>query len=453
MSSAGISFGGLASGLDTQAIISALLAIEQRPITQLELKKKSLSKQKSLFGDLDGLLDKLSSAAKKLKTTNQFLAMAASSDDEDVLTASASSGAAPGSHRVEVLELARAQLNHSNGRASATESLGGYGEFILDIDGEQLLISVSDPTMQGIADAINAKGSTVRAEVVDTGSPTDPYQLVLRSTETGTDNAFSISGLTGATQFTDLINEVTTNQTDAENAHIKLNGVDIYRSTNSISGAIAGVTLDLKSVNTPDEVTVSVSTDAEEISGKVEEFVEAYNAVVDFFAAQSIVSEEGEAQSDLFGDPTLRSMRSTLRGIVGGVVSATGNEAFQMLSQIGISSDRDGKLTFTRTELEEALSEDETAVAAIFTDPENGLSALLEDQIKVYTDSVDGLIKARLDGFDTRIKDANNRIEQAERRLELYETQLEKRYANLESMLARLQGQGSSLSAIPQIQQ
>ena len=182
---------------------------------------------------------------------------------------------------------------------------------------------------------------------------------------------------------------------------------------------------------------------------KVEDFVKAYNEVVDFFAAQSVVNEEGEAQSDLFGDPTLRSMRSTLRGIVGGAVTTTGNEAFQMLSQIGISSDRDGKLTFTRTELEEALAEDEQAVAAIFTDTTNGLAARLEDQIQVYTDSVDGLIKTRVDGFETRIKDANNRIDQAERRLELYQQQLEQRYANLESMLARLQSQGSSLSSIP----
>ena len=67
MSTAGISFGGLASGLDTKAIISALVAIERRPILALEQKKTGYGKQKTLFGDLKGLLDKLTTAAKALQ--------------------------------------------------------------------------------------------------------------------------------------------------------------------------------------------------------------------------------------------------------------------------------------------------------------------------------------------------------------------------------------------------
>ncbi|MCR9244999.1 MAG: flagellar filament capping protein FliD [bacterium] len=451
MSTAGISFGGLASGLDTQAIISALLAVEQRPIAQLEAKKDSIGKQKSLFGDLDGLLDKLTDASRKLKTTSSFLSMKAASDDEDIVTASASSSATPGTHTVSVTNLAVAQFNHSNGYSSATESLGTYGEFTLTADGQDHVISISNPTPQAVADAINATGSNVRAEVVDTGAASNPYQLVIRSTETGTENAFSFSAVSG--DVSGLIADVQANQTPAEDATVIVNGLTITRSTNSVSGAIAGVTLDLKSApSPPKDVTITISTDAEEVSKNIQEFVDAYNEVVDFFAAQSVVNEEGEAQSDLFGDPTLRSMRSTLRGIVGGIVDSTGNEAFQLFAQIGIESDRDGKLTFTQTELETALAEDEQAVAAIFTDGTNGIAKRLEDQIKVYTDSVDGLIKTRVDGFDRRLKQTNTRIEQAERRLELYETQLETRYANLESLLARLQGQGSSIGNINQTQ-
>ena len=93
MSTAGIRFGGLASGLDTKAIIQALVAIEERPIRALETKKAGYTKQKSLFGDLRGLLDKLTTAAKALKTTTDFLQRKASTDDEDIVTASASSSA------------------------------------------------------------------------------------------------------------------------------------------------------------------------------------------------------------------------------------------------------------------------------------------------------------------------------------------------------------------------
>jgi flagellar hook-associated protein 2 len=451
MSSAGITFGGLASGLDTQAIISALMAIERRPITQLEAKKKSYTTQKSLFGNLDGLLDKLTTAAKALQTTTQFLAMKAASDDEKVLTASAGSGATPGTHEVKVVDLAKAMVSHTNGHASATAPLGSQpGEFTIEVDGVQLPISVNSPTLESIATAINEAGLAARAEVVDTGDPVNPYQLVLRSTETGTDGAFTISGVTGDQAFLDVFAELALpgNVQAAQNAEIELNGVTITRSTNAITGAIAGVTLDLKSVSDPDTVTITISTDAEEISGKIKTFVDAYNEIVDFFGKQNELDEEGAAKSALFGDPTLRSIRSNLRWIVGGIVDTTGNEAFQMLSQIGIKSDTAGKLEFTPSKLEEALAEDEQAVAAIFTDPTKGIAKLIEDQIDLYTDSVDGLIKTRLDGYDRLVKQTNDRIDQAERRLETYQKQLETKYANLESLLSKLQSQGSSISSI-----
>ena len=88
---------------------------------------------------------------------------------------------------------------------------------------------------------------------------------------------------------------------------------------------------------------------------------------------------------------------------------------------------------------------DEDAVTAIFSDATNGIAKRLEDQIDIYTDSVDGLIKTRTDGFDRRIKQTKDRIEDAERRLTLYEQRLTQKYANLETLMTRLQGQGSSI--------
>ncbi|MCA8976729.1 MAG: flagellar filament capping protein FliD [Planctomycetes bacterium] len=454
MSSAGISFGGLASGLDTRAIISALVSLEQRPIYQLEAKKTSYTKQKSLFGDLDGLLDKLSTAANALKTTGSFLSMGVASDNEDVLTAAATSSASPGTHDIEVISLARAKVSHTDGRATSTEPIGANsGEFTIEVNGVQRPIFVDTPTLESIAEAINAEGLDVRAEVVDTGAAVDPFQLVVRSTDTGTAGAFTISGVIGDPEFEAIFTELATpvtNEQAAEDAQIKLNGITITRSTNSISGAIAGVTLDLKSINTPDTVTITIAPDSEEVSAKIRTFVDAYNEVVDFVQNQNALGEDGTAKSDLFGDSTLRSIRSSLRHIVGGIVTTSGNDAYQMLAQIGIKSDTNGKLEFTQSKFEEALATDEQAVAAIFTDPTNGLAKLLEDQIDIYTDSVDGLIKTRQEGYDRLVKQTNDRIDQAERRLEQYEKALEAKYANLESLLSRLQGQGSSVGNIIQ---
>jgi flagellar hook-associated protein 2 len=460
MSTAGISFGGLASGLDTRAIISALVAVERRPITALETKKTGYTKQKSLFGDLKGLLDKLTTAAKALQKTTDFLARKAASDDEDIVTATAGSSAAPGTYKLKVEQLARAQLNRSAGSASPTATFAATeAEFSIDIGGNSHLISVAGtPTLQSIADAINAYDDAneigVRAEVLDTGNTANPgqrYQLIVRATETGPTGAFTLTpSLPGAgTAFENLIAQVNTNVTAATQAQLNVNGVTVYRSSNQVSDLFAGITLDLRSAASPtQEVTITVSNDAEATTKKVQDLVDAYNKVVDFFTEQNALGADGKAKSALFGDSTLRSMRSSLRSVLGSSVDGTGNQAFQLLSQLGVTSDKDGKLTLNAGKLADALGADEDAAAAVFTHATNGIAKRLVDQIDVYTDSVDGLLKARNDTFDRQVKLTQSRIDQAERRLTLYEKQLEAKYANLENMMSRLQSQGSSVGGI-----
>ena len=465
MSSAGISFGGLASGLDTKAIISALVSIERRPIQQLETKKTSLNKQKSLYGDLRSMLEKLATAAKALKTTDDFLAMKAVSDDEAAIKVTASNAALPGTYTVRVQALAQSQVNASTGSPTRNADLGGPASLILDVGGNQHLIAINDPNLDSIAAAINeydgANGTGVRAEVVDTGNPANGgaqrYQLVVRSTRPGSAGAFTITADDGDAAFTNVLTQVAGNTiTQAQDAQLLVNGnpsgtsgITVYRSSNQISDLFPGITLDLLSQPVPaKDVTITVSTDAEATSKKLQDFVDAYNKVVDFFTDQSAIDAEGKAKGPLFGDQTLRSMRSTLRSVVGASVGDTGNQAYQLLSQIGVKSDTAGKLTFTSTKFEEALADDEQAVAKLFTSSTNGIASRLIAQVDVYTDSVEGLIKNRNDAFDRQVKQTQSRIDQSERRLTLYQQQLETKYSNLESLLSRLQSQGSSVSNI-----
>ena len=455
MSSSGINFGGMASGLDTGAIISALMAVERRPIAALQAKKTSLNKQKDLFGDFRKLLDDLQKAGKALRTTTDFLQMQATSSDDDVLTVNAGSSSTPGAHTVEVVSLATAQIHASLGRADKDVTDYGDGTIFLNVGGTDHAVSFGSGTgfagtLEGIAQAIRAQELDVTADVVDTGQTGNArYQLVLRSRTAGTEGAFTLTMDTGGAQLGALVDEINGNAISAaQNAHIKLDGIDIWRSTNSIGDAIAGVTLDLHSAPVGNRITVTVSTDAEETSKKVKDFVDAYNKVVDFISAQNQVGDAGTARNPLFGDSTLRSIRSSLRSIVGGAVT-TGNQAIGMLVHAGISSDRDGKLTFNQSKFEEQLALDEQAVASLFAGTGTGIAARVAEQIDVYTDSADGLIKARTDGFDRLVRDTQRRIDQGEERLARYQTSLEARFANLESLLARLQGQGSALSSFP----
>jgi len=336
---------------------------------------------------------------------------------------------------------------------------------MLHVGGNDIPISGNAPTLESIAAAINDAdeqlATGVRADVIDTGNPANGgaqrYQLVVRSTKTGAEGAFDLEAIDGTAAFQAVITDVAANvRSPGQDAAIQLfsgvgttpTGITVYRSSNTIGDLIPGVTIDLKSADPTKNVTVSVTTDAEATAKKVQDFVDAYNKVVDFFAEQNALDGEGKAKNPLFGDPTLRSMRSSLRTIVGGSVAGTGNEAFQLLSQIGVTSDKDGKLSFNRGKFDEALANDETSVAAVFTHATNGIGKRLIDQLAVYTDSVDGLIKNRNDTFDRQVKQTQSRIDNAERRLSLYEKQLEVKYANLENLLAKLQGQGASVASV-----
>jgi flagellar hook-associated protein 2 len=451
MSSAGISFGGLGSGLDSKAIIAALLAVERRPITALEQKKTAIGKQKSLFGDLDKLLDDLQSKARTLQRTTDFLTMQAASDKETVLTATAGSSATPGSWRLRVEQLATAQVSASTGRADRNTTQLGDATFEITIGGTAHFVSVGagtgfDSTLDGIAAAINAAGIGVSASVVDTGVGTNRYQLVLNGNMTGSQGAFDVALDSGPATMQTLVDELATPLTAAQNARVQMNGITLERSTNQITDVIAGVTLDLRAEQPAGEfTTVTVSTDAEATSTKVREFVDAYNKVVDFLAEQNVLGADGKAKGPLFGDTTLRSIRTGLRDIMGGVV---GSGTLRMLAQIGITSDTAGKLTFDQSKFEQELVDDEAGVANLFTNATAGIAVRLHDRIDLYTDSVDGLLKTRNDGFDRLTKQTQNRIDQAERRLTQYEKSLEQRYANLETLMARLQGQGNSLGGL-----
>lgn len=450
MSSSGISFGGLASGLDTKAIIAALMGVEQRPITAMTQKKATLTKRKTLFADFGGLLDKLKSAATALSRTSDFLSMKATSSDTAILDATAGNTATAGSHDILVNSLATAQVSRSVGFADKNAAMVASGGTIF-LHGDSMPVEISaGSSLQDVANAINAAGHSVTADIVDTGAAgAGRYTLVLRSSIVGVTGAFSLvndSG-PGAADLESLVNGINSNVVTAgADASLTVDGIPITRTSNSFADVIPGVTITLHAKDLAKHVTISIATDAEETTKKAKDFVDAYNKVVDFVTDQNVLGADGKAQNPLFGDSTLRSIRSNIRTTIGGSV-ATGNIAYSMFSQVGISADRAGKLTLDETKWQAALVADPIAVRSMFANTTNGIASRLQTQIDGYTDNVEGLIKARRDGFDRTIKDTQTRIDQAESRLDRYQKQLESRYARLETLLGKLQSQGAALQS------
>lgn len=466
----GISFGGLASGLDTKSIIAQLLAIEQRPISLLQAKKSSFQTKKSLYGDLETKLDKLFDTAKGLRLSSSFLEFnVKTSDDDKFLKASASSTATAGKYDVEILQLAQARTRTTLGSVDSDTTRHGSGLLRFDFaDAPSVFVNVPDSveepsSLDNIAAAINDADSGLQASVVNTGIGNSPYKLVVKSTETGEENDFTVSTDTANAALQSLADELTAdNAIAALDSRAKIDGIEVQRSSNTLSDLIDGVTIDLGAVHTATEkkTTITVTPDTEETGEKVKAFVDAYNEVLDFIAEQQKLITSGDSSSEdddeevkanpLFGESALRTIRSTLRNIVGG--SVDGNEAYALFSQIGIESDRDGKLTFNKSEFDAAVTKDPTAVRNIFAADDIGIANKIYTTIDQWTDSIDGLLATRKQGIDRTVKDINSQIERAEEKMDRYQVFLTQKYANLEVTLGRLNSQLGSLANIGQQQ-
>lgn len=192
-----ITFNGLVSGLDTSSIIQGLLAVQQSQITAVQQQESSVTTQQTAFQQLEAQLLTLQNDVGQLDaaTNSVFDAQSATSSDTSVLSAAASSNAAPGVYNLQVNSLAQAQEIASQGYASPTSAIS-QGSLQLQIgDGATTTITVdsSDDTLQGLAGAINDANAGVTATVIDDGSSTDPYRLLLTANKTGIENAVTVT--------------------------------------------------------------------------------------------------------------------------------------------------------------------------------------------------------------------------------------------------------------------
>ena len=447
ISTPNISFGGLASGLDTRAIIDALVQVERIPMLRLEQRKRALQSQDSLFANLSTKLEALDKIAESLHTLDSVASVTPSSTHEDNLTATANGNAVPNSYDIVITNLAeRETFQSGTGFANRDQTLfSGPASYSFDFNVGTDTFTVNlagDATLDDIRSAINDSGAPVTASVINTNIGATPFELVLTADETGTDAAFTMdfSGSPAGLDTTLNLSQVQA----AENSAFTVNGISAASQSNSVSDVIDGVTLKLKVADPTTTITLGFSSDAGDLKEKLNEFIDAYNEVVGILNGQNEVDEDGQTNAVLFGDSSLRHVRSSLRSavadIVGGVVGDYNN-----LASLGITTEVGGLLSLDETDFEEALEGDRDSVFATFTTDTGGVGDRLAAVIEGLTNSVDGLIKDRREGIATRTRRLDNRIESLTTRLDSFEARLVKKFAAFESLMAEFQAQQAAL--------
>ena len=453
-----ITFGGLATGLDSRAIIDALLGVEQVPILRLEQQKTRLNQQDSVFSTLDSRLEELKSALEAMDTVGELASYAATSSNEDALGISAGGTATQGAYTIEINSLAQAESSTTGGYADKDTTVVGTGSFTIDVGSDSFTVNVGGTgTLQDVQNAINDSGAPVNAQIIDNGTATDPFQLVVTSDETGASNAFSVD-LTGFSGFDPAKFNLHDSRpssgggsqlqagTDSE---VTVNGLQVFRPTNTVTDVIEGVTLDLNATTTgpggtPVQITVDVDTDG--IKSKIDDFIEAYNDIAAIFDAQTEVDDEGQTNAVLFGDSGIRSIASRLRSATNTQATSTGS-VYTSMSSIGITSSSSGRLELDSADLEDAIENDLQGVLDLFSNSTDGIADAFKTTIDDLTDPVDGIIKSRRDGIASRKDSIDDRIEVLQDRIDRYEQRLIERYAALETAVSTFQSQGAALTS------
>ncbi|MBI5747626.1 MAG: flagellar filament capping protein FliD [Nitrospinae bacterium] len=365
-----LSVGGLASGLDTTNIISKLIELERKPVTLLENKKNTLDTQFSSWQDVNKKLYALETAVNAINKKSEFIGVTSSFANNNslstqtVLTATASSSAASGTYTIKVSSLAKAEKEVSQGFSSTSSTLGiGVGTLTITVGSKTTRIDVnsSNNTLDGIKTAINNSNAGVTASIINDGSS---YRLSITGTATGADNKITIQdnlqgGFAGLPLFS------WTKSQSASNASIELDGISISKSSNVVTDVIDGVTLNLQSAGSG---AITFASDTSKVKQNILNFVNAYNDVLSFIKDQfTYDTNKKTTGGPLFGNNTLMSIQQKLRGIVSDAVPGLSG-SYTYLSQIGIRTGEDGRLSINDSELSDALRNDYSGVSKLFTE-------------------------------------------------------------------------------------
>lgn len=435
------SFAGLATGLDSTALIKSMMSIAKQPMTRLQTKQTTNNAISKKFSDIKTKLLNLQNAAKAIDTRNEVMSNKATSSDDKVLTVSSAGGASMGSFDITVSSLAKAERTYSNKFDSSTEAgVVGQGSLTLQLGtGDVTSIDVdANDTLESIAKKINSQNLGVTAGMVFDGSK---YRLQVAGNNAGKDNAITFGG----TAATSLGLDVAANQFQAaSDAVIKIDDIEITSKTNSITGAVPGVTINVATLGT---ASVKVDRDPEGLKTKLEAFVKAYNDVQSTMNAEFAFTGTQKTNT-LSGDSTLRGVQTQLRSMMSGSLEGL-TSSFSTIGQLGIGIQRDGTLSLDAEKLTKAINTDYDGVAAALagTGSTKGLMAQVVSRLDPLV-VADGSIANRIKSLSNNNRDIDTQLARMQVRMDKYEEQLTSQFAALEELTSSLNAQGSALTNI-----
>jgi flagellar hook-associated protein 2 len=484
-----ISVDGAVTGLQTSSLIAELTNVISGSRTLMQQKVTDLQTLSTQYTTLNSRLNTLDAALTSIDTAAEFRAFSTSTQDDASYSITAAGNAIPGSYDIMVTALAKAQVDNF-AFSSSSLSLGGSttsmssqtagGLFsasetmTLTVNGTDTEIEVdTDTTLSGLAGLVN-QVSGVTAYVVQTSaaassSSGDAFSLIIQSDDTGLSTS-------GAARISISASEGSFSSVQAgQNSVVRVGGASgntITSSSNTIT-AIQGLTITAESVDASNDYTSVVSLDTASMAAKVSSVVDAFNGVVSFVGTNSITTSSGTNQSGItvgtfVGESTPRMILHRLRGILStdfgtylgrpsGVYTDSNVSAFNQahrtsLSQMGISTNQSGLLTFNSSAFTTSLNSYQSDVEEIFSNTTNStgqssFTSVMRTELNAFVDPLTGVIDQVTDGLSQEIDDLNDSIAYENTRITRFQARLQSQFTALETLTSRFNTTSSFLTS------
>ncbi|MCA9087476.1 MAG: flagellar filament capping protein FliD [Planctomycetaceae bacterium] len=353
---------GIASGLDTQSIVEGLTKIQQQRIDRLKLQKSEILKKQTAFQTIEASIVAFRGTISTLARSqnNVLKQLSVASSDESVLVATAGSAAAPGIHHVSVESIARAHQVASQEFSSSEARLTHGTLEIRAGDGPlaSIVVDGSNDNLQALATTISNEVEGVSAAVIQTGTG---YRLLLSSDKTGTSQEIQINSTLAADsgEQTQVVFDLGNPVQAAADSVVKLGSgagaITVTSSNTRVDNLLPGVSLDLLKAAPGQDVTISIAGKVDAGVAAVEDFVSAYNGLINTIAAQTKYVPDSGAAGPLLGEYSVLEIQNSIQlGLQGSVEGLTG--PINRLTAIGLSFNDDGTLSLNKTRLTDILS-------------------------------------------------------------------------------------------------
>ena len=465
-----ISSAGLGSGLDVNAIVTQLMAVESRPLTQLQTQAGALQAKLSSFGSLQSQFSTLRDKANVLLSPSLWGATTAVSNDATAVKVASSSTAQPGSYDINIASLASTQTVTSTALPGASSTLNA-GNLTIELGswsggasptftakGGSAAVSIAigsgDTSLSAIRDKINAASAGVTATLINDASGT---RLSLRSQATGAENGFRVTatetsddGVAGSglsmLGYDAAGSSPMALSRSAANASVSVNGIAISSASNTLSDVVDGLTVSLLKPTTT-AVNVAVATDSATIKGAITDFVAAFNTLAGTIHSQTAYNASSRTGGQLQGDSATLSLQRQMRGVIN--LPSSASASFGSLSDIGITVKGDGSLATDATKLDGALGKLSELKKLLFADSSDSAGTGIVRrfaQLATTALSANGVFDTRTVGLNASLLLNSKSQDAMQTRLNATQARLRSQYAALDTKISRLNGLNSYIT-------